>query len=149
MCIRDRFFVYAILNGFTFSTLFLVYDVATMVYVFGLTALYFGVLAAYGHFTKRDLTGLRSFLFAGLIFLALYWIIALFLPMAMFDKVVCFIGLAVFMGYTAYDTQMIKRYHAATLHDPDMAHKGAILCALQLYLDLSLIHIWRDESSPG
>ena len=82
------FFVYAILNGLTFSTLFLVYDVATMVYVFGLTALYFGVLAAYGYFTKRDLTGLRSFLFAGLLFLALYWVVSIFLPMAMYDKVV-------------------------------------------------------------
>ena len=72
-----------------------------------------GALAAYGWFTKRDLSNLRSILFAGLMFLLLYWLVAIFLPMGMFEKVICFVGLAVFLGYTAYDTQKIKGVYDA------------------------------------
>ena len=80
------FFAYSALNGLTFASLFILYDVTTLVYVFGMTAVYFGALAAYGWFTKRDLSNLRSILFAGLMFLLLYWVVAIFLPMGMFEK---------------------------------------------------------------
>lgn len=136
------FFAYSALNGLTFASLFLLYDVTTLVYVFGMTAVYFGALAAYGWFTKRDLSNLRSILFAGLMFLALYWIVSIFLPMGMFEKLICFVGLAVFLGYTAYDTQKIKRFYDAYRFDPEMAHKGAIFCALQLYLDFVNIFLY-------
>lgn len=130
------------MNGLTFASLFILYDVTTLVYVFGMTAVYFGALAAYGWFTKRDLSNLRSVLFAGLMFLLLYWLVAIFLPMGMFEKVICFVGLAVFLGYTAYDTQKIKRFYDAYRLDPEMAHKGAIFCALQLYLDFVNIFLY-------
>lgn len=136
------FFAYSALNGLTFASLFLLYDVTTLVYVFGMTAVYFGALAAYGWFTKRDLSNLRSILFAGLMFLLLYWVVSIFLPMGMFEKFICFVGLAVFLGYTAYDTQKIKRFYDAYRFNPEMAHKGAIFCALQLYLDFVNIFLY-------
>lgn len=74
------FFAYSALNGLTFASLFILYDVTTLVYVFGMTAVYFGALAAYGWFTKRDLSNLRSVLFAGLMFLLLYWLVAISCP---------------------------------------------------------------------
>ena len=136
------FFAYSALNGLTFASLFILYDVTTLVYVFGMTAVYFGALAAYGWFTKRDLSNLRSILFAGLMFLLLYWVVAIFLPMGMFEKFICFVGLAVFLGYTAYDTQKIRHFYDAYRLDAEMAHKGAIFCALQLYLDFVNIFLY-------
>ena len=140
------------MNGLTFASLFILYDVTTLVYVFGMTAVYFGALAAYGWFTKRDLSNLRSILFAGLMFLLLYWVVAIFLPMGMFEKFICFVGLAEFLGYTAYDTQKIRHFYDAYRLDAEMAHKGAIFCALQLYLDLSISSciccaFWAGRSS--
>ena len=110
---RGLFFAYAVLNGITFSAVFFAYDVQILLTVFALTSLYFGVLAAYGWFTKRDLSGLRPILTAGLIFLLVFWLISMFLPLSGFDRIICFVGLAVFMGLTAYDTQKIKQLHAA------------------------------------
>ena len=69
---RAMFFLYAILNGLTFSGFFILYDVTSLILAFGMTALYFGALAAYGYVTKRDLSNLRSILLAGLIFLAVF-----------------------------------------------------------------------------
>ena len=98
---RGLFFAYAVLNGITFSAVFFAYDVQILLTVFALTSLYFGVLAAYGWFTKRDLSGLRPILTAGLIFLLVFWLISMFLPLSGFDRIICFVGLAVFMGLTA------------------------------------------------
>lgn len=132
---RGMFFLYAVLNGLTFSSFFILYDLASLIFAFGMTALYFGVLAAYGYFTKRDLSNLRTILFAGLIFLAVFWLLSMFLPLSGFDRVLCLVGVGIFMAYTAYDTQMIKRYHQMYGANPELAGKASILCALQLYLD--------------
>ncbi len=139
---RGLFFAYAALNGITFSTIFFLYDVQILVTVFGLTALYFGVLSAYGFLTKRDLSGLRPILMAGLIFLAVYWVLAMFLPLSGAERVMCFVGLAVFMGLTAYDTQKIKHLHAAYEGDYEMSKKASIIAALQLYLDFINIFLY-------
>lgn len=132
---RAMFFLYAILNGLTFSGFFILYDVTSLILAFGMTALYFGALAAYGYVTKRDLSNLRSILLAGLIFLAVFWVLSIFLPLSGFDRIVCFIGVGIFMAYTAYDTQKIKQYHQMYGSVPELAQKASILCALELYLD--------------
>ena len=139
---RGLFFAYAVLNGITFSAVFFAYDVQILLTVFALTSLYFGVLAAYGWFTKRDLSGLRPILTAGLIFLLVFWLISMFLPLSGFDRIICFVGLAVFMGLTAYDTQKIKQLHAAFEGDYEMSKKASIFAALQLYLDFINIFLY-------
>ena len=100
------------------------------------------MLAAYGWFTKRDLSGLRPILTAGLIFLLVFWLISMFLPLSGFDRIICFVGLAVFMGLTAYDTQKIKQLHAAFEGDYEMSKTASIFAALQLYLDFINIFLY-------
>ncbi|MEG2435225.1 MAG: Bax inhibitor-1/YccA family protein [Ruthenibacterium sp.] len=147
------FFAYALLNGLTFSSLLYVYDAQSAIFVFGITALYFTALAAYGFFTKRDLTSLRPILFFGAVFLGIFWILSLFLHLSQFETIVCLVGLVIFMGYTAYDTQKIKAYYAIAANDGEMAAKGSILCALTLYLDFINMFLYilrlvgrRDDS---
>lgn len=132
---RGLFFLYAVLNGFTFSSLFLIYEVTSLIFVFGLTALYFGALAAYGYFTKRDLTSLRPILMGGAIFLLVFWVLSMFLPLSGFDRLICIVGMAIFMGFTAYDTQKIKHMYAQVGGNASLAAKASIICALELYLD--------------
>lgn len=139
---RGLFFAYAVLNGVTFSAIFFAYDVQILLTVFALTALYFGVLAAYGWITKRDLSGLRPILTAGLVFLLVFWVVSIFLPMSSFERLICLIGLAVFMGLTAYDTQKIKQLHTAFAGNYEMAKKASIFAALQLYLDFINIFLY-------
>lgn len=129
------FFTYAILTGVTFSTLFLAFDLGTLLLTFGMTALYFGGMALYGHFTKTDLSRLRPILVGGLIFLVIFGLISLFLPMGQFDRVICLVGVAVFLGFTAYDTQKIKAYYASFAGNQAMLAKASIISALELYLD--------------
>ena len=127
---------YSVLLGFTLSIYLLVFDVASLILVFGATALYFGALSAYGHFTKRDLSSIRSILMSGLIFLIIFGILSLFIPgLAFMDQVVCIIGIAVFLGFTAYDTQKIRTFYQYYAGYPDMLAKASIFSALQLYLD--------------
>jgi len=132
---RGLFLAYSVLNGLMFSTLFFVYELDSMILIFGLTALYFGAMAVYGSMTHADLSGLRPILMFGLVFLLLFWLLSLFLDLPAFDRVICLIGIAVFMGYTAYDTQMIRAYHSYYAAYPDMMEKASIFSALQLYLD--------------
>lgn len=136
------FFTYALLNGLTFSSLFIIYDAEVLVFVFGITSLYFAALAAYGYFTKRDLSSLRPILFLGALFLLVFWVLSMFLHLSQFDTVVCLVGLVIFMGYTAYDTQKIKAYYTIAANNSEMAEKGSILCALALYLDFVNIFLY-------
>lgn len=130
------FFAYAALTGIVFSTYFLIFDLASLVLIFAVTALYFGALALYGYFTKSDLTRLRPILTGGLIFLILFGLLSLFLPFfSGMERIYCLIGIAIFLGLTAYDTQQIKANYYAFGHDAQLAQKASIYSALQLYLD--------------
>lgn len=133
---RFLFFAYAALTGVTFSVYFILFDVASLVLVFGVTALYFGAMAAFGYATKADLSRIRTVLMGGLIFLVVFGLISMFIPgLQALDRIYCLIGIAIFLGLTAYDTQQIKANYYAFGHDAQLAQKASIYSALQLYLD--------------
>ena len=130
------FMVYAAILGYTMSIYLLVCELTSVVLCFALTAVYFGALAAYGYATKRDLSNLRTILFSGLIFLIIFGVLSMFIPaLDVLDRVVCLVGIAIFLGYTAYDTQKIKAFYNYYSMSPDMLAKASIFSALQLYLD--------------
>ena len=130
------FFLYAFLTGLTFSVLFMVYDLATLIFAFALTALFFASMAIFGFVTDMDLARIRPILLGGLIFLIVANLVMYFIPILdVADQVICSIGLVIFLGYTAYDTQKLRTYYEAFRVDDDMRTKAAIFSALQLYLD--------------
>ena len=130
------FIAFSALFGFTLSIYLLIYELTTLTLCFLLTGVYFGALAAYGFLTKRDLSGIRTILFSGTIFLIVFGLLSMFIPgLQMFDRVVCLIGIATFLGWTAYDTQKIRAYYNFYAASPDMLAKASIFSALQLYLD--------------
>ena len=130
------FVAYAAILGFTMSIYLLLYDLTALILCFLLTSVYFGALAAYGFFTKRDLSGLRTILISGALFLLVFWVLSLFIPgVMMFERIICMIGIAVFLGFTAYDTQKIRAFYNYYSASPDMLAKASIFSALQLYLD--------------
>ena len=132
---RVLFLLYAVLNGVVFSTYFLMFEMATLIYIFALTAVYFGIFALYGRFTKRNLSGFRPFIIGGLIFLLVVSVLSLFLPLGGLDRIVCLIGIALFLGITAYDSQKIGQYYVAYQGDSAMLQRESFFSALQLYLD--------------
>lgn len=141
------FFGYAVLNGINLSTIFLVYDVGSLVLAFLVGAVYFGVMAVYGATTRRDLTGWGPKLFAGLIAMLVCSLVgslfSLFgMSFGVMDLVLCAIGLLIFMGLTAYDTQMLKHHYAYFGGDAAMLHKASIIGALNLYLDFINIFLY-------
>ena len=130
------FVVFSALFGITLSVYMYVFRMTSFIMIFLLTAVYFGALAAYGYLTKRDLSGIRPILFSGLIFLIIFGVLSLFIPaLQMFDRVICLFGVALFLGYTAYDTQRIKAFYNYYSASPEMLAKASIFSALQLYLD--------------
>ena len=130
------FVLFSALFGFTLSIYLLVFELTSVVLCFALTAVYFGALAAYGYATKRDLSNLRTILFSGLIFLIIFGVLSMFIPaLDVLDRVVCLVGIAIFLGYTAYDTQKIRAFYHYYSASPDMLAKASIFSALQLYLD--------------
>lgn len=132
---RFLFTVYSILNGLVFSVIFLVYDFADLVIIFGMTAVFFGAFAAYGRFTKTDLSNLRPLLVGSLIFLIVSGIILLFLDLPAMEKIICMIGIVVFLCFTAYDTQKIKKMYISFQRNDELLQKASIFSALELYLD--------------
>lgn len=130
------FIAFSALFGFTLSIYLLIYELTTLTLCFLLTAVYFGALAVYGFLTKRDLSSIRTILFSGTIFLIIFGLLSLFIPgLYMFDRVICLIGIATFLGWTAYDTQKIRAFYHYYSASPDMLAKASIFSALQLYLD--------------
>ena len=132
---RVLFFVYAVLNGVVFSAYFLMYEMMRLILIFAMTAAYFGIMAVYGHVTKKDLSRMRPILISGLLFLIACGLLSLFLDLGDFDRIVCLVGIAVFLGFTAYDTQKIRTYYNCYQGDQAMLARASIFSALQLYLD--------------
>jgi uncharacterized protein len=129
------FFTYATLNGLTFSVIFLVYTASSIGGTFFITAGTFGAVSAYGAATKRDLTGVGSFMFMGLIGIIIASVVNLFLGSEMISWVVAYLGVIIFTGLTAYHTQKILALNVLGNEGTDEDRKEAITGALILYLD--------------
>jgi uncharacterized protein len=129
------FFGYAALSGVTFATIFLVYTASSIAGTFFITAGAFAGLSAYGYVTKRDLTGMGSFLFMGLIGLVLASVVNIFLGSPAIYWLTTFMGVIVFTGLAAYDTAKLKQLAASTDVSGEMGRKYALQGALMLYLD--------------
>jgi FtsH-binding integral membrane protein len=128
------FWAFAAVMGLSLSSIFLVYTDASIAKVFFITAATFGAMSLWGYTTKRDLTGMGSFLFMGLIGLIIASIVNIFLASSMLEFAISAIGVLIFVGLTAYDTQKIKESYSASF-GADVLAKGAIMGALSLYLD--------------
>jgi len=127
------FLLYSAFNGLTFSTLFLVYQLASIGQSFLLTAAAFGALSAYATFTKRDLSAWRSFLFIGLIGVVIAGFIQIFWHNPGFSFVWSAACVVVFAGLTAYDTQKLRGLYASSGYRS--ATSLSVTGALMLYLD--------------
>jgi FtsH-binding integral membrane protein len=131
------FFLYAVLNGLTFSVLFVIYTLGSVVTTFLAAAVLFGVMSVLGYTTKMDLSRMGSFLFMGLIGLLIAMLVNLFWTNTILGWVVTFAGILIFLGLTFYDNQRIKRMTATALQrgDENVQARMGILGALSLYLD--------------
>ena len=127
------FFLYAVMNGVMFSVYFIAYNLPLLIGAFLVAAIYFGVMAAYGAITKKDLSSWGAIGLSGLIALLIFEIICMFLNIG--NTLLCVVGLVLFMCITAYDTQKIKAYYYSFCNDSAMLEKAGILAALSLYLD--------------
>ena len=138
------FFVYSALTGLNLSVYFVVYDLSTLILAFLVGALYFGIMAVYGMRTQRDLSGWGPKLMGGLIALLVVSLFGMLFVrnFGFFDILLCAIGLLVFMGFTAYDTQKLRSFYAYFGGDEAMLHKSSIIGALQLYLDYINIFLY-------
>jgi FtsH-binding integral membrane protein len=131
---QTTFWVYAALMGLSLSSIFMVYTGASIVQTFFVTAASFGALSLYGYTTKRDLSAMGSFLIMGLFGLIIASLVNIFLASSALEFAISVIGVLLFAGLTAYDTQSIKEsYYEAD--GADVAGRKAIMGALQLYLD--------------
>ena len=145
------FILYTALNGATLSVIFLAYSADVITKVFFITAGTFGVMAAFGYFTKTDLTGLGKLLIMALVGLIIASLVnLLLLKSSSFDLILSYIGVLVFVGLTAYDSQKIKRMLAQAEDMGEGAQKTALMGSLTLYLDfinlfLYLLRIFGRE----
>ncbi len=143
------FAIYSILNGITLSIIFLIYTQASIVSTFAICSVTFLACSIYGMTTKKDLTSLGGFMMMGLIGIIIASVVNMFVQSSAMQMMISYIGVLVFVGLTAYDTQKLK---TMSLTMPDnatgaMVRKGAIMGALSLYLDfinlfIMLLHIF-------
>ena len=129
------FVAYSALNGLTLSAVFLAYTAGSLASTFVVTAGTFGAMSLYGSVTKRSLAGVGSFAFMGLIGVVIAGVVNIFLKSTMLEFVVSCVGVIVFVGLTAYDTQRLKAMGATLDADSEEGRKGAVRGALSLYLD--------------
>jgi len=129
------FAAYAALNGVTLSVLFLVYTNTSILLTFGITACTFGIMALYGYTTQRDLTKMGSLLFMALIGLVLASVANLFFQNSTLYWIVSYVGVLIFIGLVAYDTQRLKKMSMEIGANGELSQKASILGALRLYLD--------------
>lgn len=130
------YILYSIVTGVTFSTIFITFEMSSIIMVFLITALLFGLLAAYGYFTKRDVTKIGNMLFVALIAIIIISIVNIFLRNSSIELGISIISVIIFMGYVIYDMNNIK-YLLSSLDDD----KASVYGAFQLYLDFINIFI--------
>jgi FtsH-binding integral membrane protein len=131
------FWVFSALMGISLSSIFLVYTHTSIVRVFFITAASFGALSLFGYTTKRDMSGMASFLFMGMIGVFIAFLVNLFIQSTMLQFIASVIGVLVFAGLTAWDTQRLKNeyIYGYASGGGDVAERAAISGALSLYLN--------------
>lgn len=147
---KTVFWVFAAVMGVSLASIFLVYTGESITRVFFICSAMFGSVSLYGYVTKKDLTGMGTFLFMGLIGLIIASLVNLFLQSPMVYFITSFVGVLIFTGFTAYDTQRIKESYYHFGGSTALASKGAIYGALSLYMDflnlfLSLLRLFGDR----
>jgi FtsH-binding integral membrane protein len=143
------FFVYAGVLGISLASIFLVYTGASITRVFFISAATFGAMSLYGYTTKRDLTAVGSFMFMGLIGIIIASLVNIFLQSSALYWAISVIGVLIFVGLTAYDTQNIKELYSP-MDDGTVAGRKAVMGALRLYLDfinlfLMMLRLFGDR----
>ncbi len=131
------FFFYAALNGATMSVIFLVYTSSSIAFSFFATGAMFAAMSIVGYTTKTDLSKFGSLLMMGLLGLIIASVVNLFFASSLLYWIISYVGIALFVGLTAYDTQWIKNatVHAITAGDTQLEGRVGVMGALRLYLD--------------
>lgn len=145
------FLIYSALNGMTLSALMLIYTSSSVFTAFLTAAGMFGALSVYGLVTKRDLSGMGGFMAMGLFGVVIAMVVNMFVGSSALDLGISIIGVIVFMGLTAYDTQALRKMgETAPMDDALAIRRGSIIGALKLYLDfinifLMLLRLFGDR----
>ncbi|WP_275441116.1 Bax inhibitor-1 family protein [Lepagella muris] len=128
------FCVFSAIMGVWLAPIFIAYRIGTIVYTFFITAGTFGAMSVYGYFTKSDLSKMGTYLMMALFGLIIASVVNIFWANSTMEWIISIVGVLIFTGLTAWDTQQVKRLAAANL-DPQLADKLATMGALNLYLD--------------
>lgn len=136
------FIAYSVITGLTFSVIMLAYDLGSIASAFLLASLYFGSLVVIGATTKKDLSTIGTVATAALLAMIVYSLISFFIPSLMNNFVYSMLGLVVFAGLTAWDSQKIKHMYYQASGNPELLDKLSIYSALQLYLDFINIFLY-------
>lgn len=127
------FYLYSVVNGIVLTPIFMVYTMSSIGFTFLITSLTFGAMTIFGYVTKQDLTKFGAILFMGLIGLIICSLVNIFLQSSALEWGISIVGVLIFVGLTAWDTQKIKEM--ASMADQSQVGKVATLGALSLYLD--------------
>lgn len=144
------FLLYSVLNGLTMSVIFMAYTSSSIATTFYITAGTFAAMSIYGYTTKRDLTSIGNMAFMALIGIIIASIVNIFLQNEMMYWIISYLGVAIFVGLVAYDTQKLKEIGSRGFVNEEGMEKSAIMGALSLYLDfinlfLFLLRIFGDR----
>ncbi len=136
------FILYSVINGAMLSSIFLIYTMSSIASVFFITAGTFGVMALIGYTTKKDLTSMGKILFMALIGIIIATVVNIFLKSSGLQMIVSYLGVLIFVGLTAYDSQKIKHMLQMAPDASEASQKLALLGALTLYLDFVNLFIY-------
>jgi len=144
------FIAYALLNGLFFSSIFAAYEMGAIYNAFFVSAGAFAALSVYGFTTKKDLSAFGKFLFMGLVGIILVSLInVFFVESSMLNTTISILGVLIFAGLTAYDTQRLKNMHHYYMQNSELARKGAVMGALALYLDFINMFLFMLQLMSG
>lgn len=142
------YILYAILTGISFASIFLIYQISSIIFIFLIAAMMFGIFAMIGKRTNIDLSKLGTILFMGLLGIIVLELLDIFIFKGTLEVGICIIGLVIFFGYTAYDMQKIKRLTYDNMDEDNIA----VIGAFELYLDfinifLKLLQLFEKEKN--